>query len=168
MRRRPPGARRDDGFTIVEVLVSLAVIGIVLLAVSTFFVKSMVTVRLQGARQAAIQIAASSMEQLRALAGTDAVAWLKAKAALTPADAGTSSSVVYQQQWTWTWNCSTSPTGGCPADPMAAILVSPLLASATVVVTWRSQDCPATTNGICSYPLTTQLSLAKSEPVFTS
>jgi type II secretory pathway pseudopilin PulG len=152
----------------VEVLVSLAVIGIVLLAVSTFFVKSMTTVRLQGARQAAIQIAASNMEQLRALSGKTAVTWLVARAAQPAADAGTSSSVVYQQKWTWSWNCSTTPTGGCPTTPLAAIDVSPLLAQATVLITWTGRDCPTDASGRCSYTLGTQISLSTSEPVFTS
>jgi prepilin-type N-terminal cleavage/methylation domain-containing protein len=159
---------RDDGFTMVEVLVSLAVIGIVLLSVSTFFVKSMTTVRLQGARQAAIQIAASSMEELRALAGTNAVSWLTAKAALPPTDAGTSSSVVYRQQWSWSWSCSTTPTGGCPGTPLAAIAAAPLLAQATVVISWTGRDCPKDASGRCSYTLSTQLSLSTTEPVFTS
>lgn len=167
MRRRPPGARRDHGFTMVEVLVSMAVIGIVLLAVSTFFVKSMTTVRLQGARQAAIQIAATSMEQLRALAGVTAINWLTYQQQ-TPTSAGTSSSVAYQQSWDWSWVCSTTPVGGCPTDPAAAIAVAPLLARASVTISWVSQDCPAATANRCSYALTTQLSLSSAEPVFTS
>lgn len=168
MTRPRRGVRRDEGFTIVEVLVSLAVIGIVLLAVSTFFVRSMATVRLQGARQAAIQIAASNMEQLRALSGKTAVTWLVTQAALPPATAGVSSSVVYQQKWTWSWNCSITPTSGCPAAPLDAIAVSPLLATATVLITWAGRDCPADASGRCSYTLRTQLSLSTSEPVFTS
>jgi prepilin-type N-terminal cleavage/methylation domain-containing protein len=167
MRRRPPGARRDHGFTMVEVLVSLAVIGIVLLAVSTFFVKSMTTVRLQGSRQAAIQIAATSMEQLRSLAGVNAINWLNLQQQ-NPTSAGTSSSVAYQQAWTWTWSCSTVPVGGCPADPVAAIAVAPLLASASVTISWVSQDCRTATGGRCTYTLATQLSLSSAEPVFTS
>jgi type II secretory pathway pseudopilin PulG len=148
----------------VEVLVSMAIIGIVLLAVSTFFVKSMTTVRLQGARQAAIQIAATSMEQLRALAGVNAINWLTTQKQ-TPTSAGTSSSVVYQQQWDWSWVCSIAPVGGCPTDPVTAMAVAPLLARASVTITWASRDCP--TAG-CSYALTTQLSLSSAEPVFTS
>jgi prepilin-type N-terminal cleavage/methylation domain-containing protein len=167
MSRRPPGARRDDGFTMVEVLVSLVVISVVLTAVSAFFVQSMSTVRLQGARQAAVQIAATSMEQLRALAGTNAVSWLTAQAALAPSNAGTSSSVVYQQQWGWSWSCSTTPTGGCPSDPLTAIAVAPLLAQAWVTVTWAARGC-TTSSGRCTYRLSTQLSLSSSEPVFTS
>ncbi len=167
MRRRPPGARRDHGFTMVEVLVSMAVIGIVLLAVSTFFVKSMTTVRLQGARQAAIQIAATSMEQLRALAGVTAINWLTTQKQ-TPTSAGTSSSVTYQQSWDWSWDCSTTPVGGCPNNPVTAIAVAPLLAKASVTVTWVSQDCGTATDGKCSYALTTRLSLSSAEPVFTS
>ena len=108
------------------------------------------------------------MEQLRALAGTNAVSWLTAKAALAQADAGTSSSVVYRQQWSWTWTCSTTPTGGCPGTPLDAIEVSPLLARATVLIAWKGRDCPTDGSGRCSYQLTTQLSLSSSEPVFTS
>jgi prepilin-type N-terminal cleavage/methylation domain-containing protein len=132
--------RSDAGFTLVETLVSLAVIGVVLTAVSTFFVRSMVITTLEGARQAAVEVAAAGMEQLRAVPGALAISWLLDNAAAKSVPMGTTT-------FTRTWD---KPT------------LSDLM-PATVHVSWTSNGCK---DNSCSYSATTLISTATIEPVF--
>jgi len=134
---------RDDGFTLVEVLTSLAVIGIVLSAVTTFFVRSMITIDVQGARQAAIQVAADSMEQLRQVPAANVTAWLGTRSAPSTV---TVDSLDYTRLWT------------------SGVTVSDLL-NVTVRITWQGNSCP---DGGCTYATSTQISTAPREPVFNS
>ena len=53
----------DEGFTLVEILVALAVLSITLVASTPFFVGSLQSVNKQRTRQAAIQLADTAMEQ---------------------------------------------------------------------------------------------------------
>jgi prepilin-type N-terminal cleavage/methylation domain-containing protein len=137
MRTRSPA---DAGFTLVEVLASLAVIGVVMTAVTTFFVRSMVTVHIEGARQAAIQVASDAMEQLRAVPGSLALQWIRENAATTTVS---SNGLDYQRRWD---------------VPSPANLVT-----ATVRVTWTGRGCPS---GTCSYSTSTLISTAAIEPIF--
>jgi prepilin-type N-terminal cleavage/methylation domain-containing protein len=57
----------DSGFTLVEVVMSIAVIGIVMSALTTFFVQASATISLQGDRQTAVQIATDASEKVRLL-----------------------------------------------------------------------------------------------------
>jgi prepilin-type N-terminal cleavage/methylation domain-containing protein len=130
----------DAGFTLIEVLVSLAVIGIVLTATSTFFIRSMVTVNLEGARQAAILVASTAMEQLRSVPGALALSWLVDNAAAKTVPMG---SVGYTRSWD---------------VPSLSTLIP-----ATVHVKWPSNGC---VQNICEYSTTTLISTANVEPVF--
>jgi prepilin-type N-terminal cleavage/methylation domain-containing protein len=137
------GVRKDPadaGFTLIEVLSALAVVGVVMTAVTTFFVRSMVTVDVQAARQAAIQVAADGMEELRAVPGSQAVQWLTANAAVRDI---TSNGLEYQRSWD---------------VPAASAMVN-----ATVHVTWKSKGCPS---GTCRYSTSTLISTALVEPIF--
>jgi prepilin-type N-terminal cleavage/methylation domain-containing protein len=136
-------ASRDDGFTMVEVLTSLAVIGVVLSAVTIFFVRSMVTIDVQGARQAAIQVAADSMEQLRQVPAADVPSWLGTQS-------GTPEVVVNSIRYTRQWTSS--------------VTVSALL-NVTVKITWKGRTCAAAG---CSYATSTQISTSTLEPLFNS
>ncbi|GAA0559388.1 hypothetical protein GCM10010172_48080 [Paractinoplanes ferrugineus] len=62
-------ARRtgDDGFTLLEVLVSIAIVSMVMLSLSSFFVVTLRVTQQQGNKQTAIQVAEGAMEQARAL-----------------------------------------------------------------------------------------------------
>ena len=83
---RGPGAA-DGGFTIVEVLVSLAVISTVLAAVAPFLVRSVTVVTDQHARQTAVQLAGDASERVSALAGRTALAGRSYQAAKEQWDA---------------------------------------------------------------------------------
>jgi prepilin-type N-terminal cleavage/methylation domain-containing protein len=73
-RARPLGARTDEaGFSLVEVLVAIALIGIVMSSLGAFFVTSMVVTSAQAGTQAAVQVANDGMERVRTLAGSAAV-----------------------------------------------------------------------------------------------
>ena len=129
----------DAGFTLIEVLTSMGVIGVVLTAVTVFFVRSMVTVDVQGARQTAIQLASDGMERLREVPGTRARAWLVAH----QTEELPTNGIKYIRSWD---------------APTAAALMS-----ATVRVTWRDKNCLADE---CSYAATTLISTAAVEPLF--
>ncbi|BFU43592.1 putative Ig domain-containing protein [Krasilnikovia sp. MM14-A1004] len=85
---------RDDGFTLVEVLVSLAVIGTVMTALAPFLIRSLAVVAEQRSREVAVQLAGDAIERARALTGTTALAgrsematnaqWVAAPAAVRP------------------------------------------------------------------------------------
>ena len=62
--------RSDEGTTLVEVLVALAVISTVMAALGTFFVNSYLTVNQQRGQQGAAELANAAMEQIRALKGS--------------------------------------------------------------------------------------------------
>ena len=145
MRTRSESA--DAGFTLVEVLASLAVISVVLAATTTFFIRSMATIGLQGVRQTAIQVASDGMEQLRAVPGSHALAWVAAHALPTTVE---SNGVDYQRSWT-----CTADGGACTAG---SLLIEP-----TVTVTWRAKGCG---NDRCSYVTSTRISTALIEPIF--
>ncbi|GAB1641903.1 putative Ig domain-containing protein [Krasilnikovia sp. MM14-A1259] len=72
--QRAPDRADDRGFTLVEVLVSLAVIGTVMTALAPFLIRSLAVVSDQRARQVAIQLAGDAVERARALTGTTALA----------------------------------------------------------------------------------------------
>jgi prepilin-type N-terminal cleavage/methylation domain-containing protein len=57
----------DEGFTMAEVIVAIAVVSVVMLALSAFFVNSIRIDNESGDRQSAIQAADDAMEQVRAL-----------------------------------------------------------------------------------------------------
>jgi prepilin-type N-terminal cleavage/methylation domain-containing protein len=156
LTRRDP----DGGFTLIEVLASLAVIGVVLTAATTFFIRSVVTIDLQGSRQVAIQVASTSLEQLRALSGEPAMTWLLDKVNAGPVAApNTQGSLAYRQTWTCTYGGSP-----CAAAGLATALgAGSIFLGATVQVSWTSRDCAGNQ---CSYSATTKVSITRYEPVF--
>ncbi len=67
-------ACRDDGFTLVEVLTSLALLTIFMAAIGTFFIGSIRSISRQSAAQAAAQLADSAFEQVRSIRGSSLLA----------------------------------------------------------------------------------------------
>ena len=144
----PPTDRTDAGFTLVEVLASLAVIGVVMTAVTTFFVRSMISVDLQGSRQAAIQLASDGMERLREMPGSSVYAFLQSSAATTTI---TANGIDYQR----TWSCTTDTGGACQSS---SLVIGP-----KVTVSWPDKGCAG---GMCTYSATTLISTSQIEPIF--
>ncbi|GAA0807852.1 type II secretion system protein [Spirilliplanes yamanashiensis] len=62
-------ARRDDGYTLVEVLVSIGVVGVVMAALGLFFLQTTTAGRRQADEQTAAQLTMAAMEQVSLLNG---------------------------------------------------------------------------------------------------
>ncbi|GIE84433.1 putative Ig domain-containing protein [Actinoplanes regularis] len=60
----------DEGFSLLETVVALAVVSVTMLAAAPFFVNSLAYVNKQRTQQAAVQLAATAMEQVRGLKGS--------------------------------------------------------------------------------------------------
>jgi prepilin-type N-terminal cleavage/methylation domain-containing protein len=67
---RGRAAKRDDGVSLIEVLVAIAVVGIVMTAVASFFIRTVAATGQQRGKQIATHIADSAMERVRALKGS--------------------------------------------------------------------------------------------------
>lgn len=64
------GMTRDDGVSLIEALVSIALVSVVLTAVTSFFVGTVSATGQQRGKQIAVQVADSAMERVRALRGS--------------------------------------------------------------------------------------------------
>jgi prepilin-type N-terminal cleavage/methylation domain-containing protein len=73
-RRKLRRAAGDDGFSLLEVLVALAVIGTVMAGAAPFLVKSVAVVAQQRTRQVAVEVANNALERARALSPTSLLA----------------------------------------------------------------------------------------------
>ena len=63
--------RRDDGFFLLESIVAIAIITIIMAALTAFFTDSVHTSDLNRAKQAAVQVADAAVDSLRAIPATD-------------------------------------------------------------------------------------------------
>jgi prepilin-type N-terminal cleavage/methylation domain-containing protein len=161
----PRTARTDAGFTLIEVIAALAVIGVVMTAVTTFFVRSMVRIDYQGSRQAAIQLAADGMERLRQIPGSNAYAFMDSEndncdnpMLSTPCPI-TLNGIDYLR----TWSCTSATIDPCDTSSLIRL---------TLTVKWRDprlanspvhEACPG---GSCEYSATTLISTEDTEPIF--
>lgn len=158
-RPRPTApAVADDGFSLLEMVVALAVIGIVMGALSTFFIATMSTVSQQSGLQIAAQLASDRMEQVRAAD--------QATELVGGTDTEQRNGIGYARSWevrrcwqptsprsgTCTYS-STRPAGGGWAD----------FVEVTVQVRWPDRRCAPDP---CSYRTATLISRAELEPLF--
>ena len=89
MRRTPPS---DAGFSLVETLTSIAIIGVVMTALTTFFVRTTTTLNTQRGLQSAVRLAHDGVDLVKSLPGATIVAGrggLDAKQQLDDLKAGT-------------------------------------------------------------------------------
>jgi prepilin-type N-terminal cleavage/methylation domain-containing protein len=154
---------KDDGFTLIEVISSMAVITVVLAGVTAFFIQSMKTVNLQGQRQGAVQLLTAQMEELRAQPGAPdtsnnngAYRWLVSNASSTTTRNGL--------EYTIRWTCTDANSGGpCVGPPTPDQSTWTKVLQAQVTVSFQSVNCPPSG---CSYTLKTQVSTSKNDPIF--
>jgi prepilin-type N-terminal cleavage/methylation domain-containing protein len=67
---RPPTRLTDGGFSLVEVMVSIMLIGIILTALTSFFVSTNSVTNYQRGKQVAVQLAGDAAERVRGLQGS--------------------------------------------------------------------------------------------------
>jgi len=186
----------DAGITLLEVLVSIMLIGIVMTAMTTFFVTAVSATSRQGGEQAAVQLADDATERVRALKGS-AVAMGRDK---TSSDTQWASPVVgvapYLADMQEAWDATaTYPSGASAPLPTTAVSTTidgvPFGQRWYVGKCWQplgGGDCGATqtsgyveyfrvvvavtwserhcTGGTCSYVTSTLVSSAAAEPIF--
>jgi prepilin-type N-terminal cleavage/methylation domain-containing protein len=149
-----PGTARDAGFTLIEVLVSISLIGVVMAALTTFFVSAQGVANVQDGQQTAVQLATDGIEAARALSPADLLA--SPPSDQTPP---TRNGITFTRTWSVT-SCWQPPTGGdCGGQASGYV---PFL-RAVVTVTWPDTGCQAKR---CSYTTGTLVSAADAEPLF--
>jgi prepilin-type N-terminal cleavage/methylation domain-containing protein len=146
-------AGRDGGFSLVEVLVAISLIGVLMTALGSFYVSSLVTTSIQSGRQVATQIATDALERARSLP----VGTLEAGLANTTKRVD---NVPYTQAWAVA-ECRFS--GSTCVAPGASEEGEYL--RVTVTVTWADQTCP--TAG-CTYAASTLISRSAIDPLFNT
>ncbi len=170
-----PARRDDDGFVLLETLVSIGLIAVVMAAFTTFFVNAVSSTSLQRATQVATQIANSAVDMIRATPSSDLPPLVRA---IEPqALSGTGSPVVVpslggpQQTINGISYRTSVALGTCVMDKAAtsnatcsAAAVSTGIAylRAAVTVTWSGARCPAAG---CTYVTSTLIS-AVDDPLF--
>ncbi|GAA2525666.1 type II secretion system protein [Pilimelia columellifera] len=133
---RAAAVRGDDGFTLVEMLASLGLIGVVMAASSSFLVSAMSTTHRQAGRQQAAQLATDLYEQAQAMGGA---ALLDGQ--LNPPRRALDG-VDFAQRVTVTRCWQSVPSNGdtclatAPSGPAAA------LARIEIRIEWHGADCP--------------------------
>jgi prepilin-type N-terminal cleavage/methylation domain-containing protein len=115
MRRQRKAVRTDDGFTIVELLISLALLGTVMAAMGPFFVGSVKAVSHQRASQVAVQLADGAVEQVRALRGSSLLAGRGQTASTAQWDAAPAVVTAYQPTMKLAWDSKVAATAGADA-----------------------------------------------------
>jgi prepilin-type N-terminal cleavage/methylation domain-containing protein len=143
----------DSGFTLVEVLVSLGIIGLVMSSLGFFIIRSMTVTSQQGDRQTAAQLAADGMERVREVPAAAAITEINKMNASDPAGEARRpirDGVTYTRSWVQV----------SYSDP--ALRNAPFI-QVTVTVTWQG-NCA----GGCRYSTMTLVSIADSEPVFNT
>ncbi|GAA0804282.1 type II secretion system protein [Spirilliplanes yamanashiensis] len=108
VRQKPEPS--DSGFTLLEVVVALALIGITMGAVGTFFANGLRTTHRQGEQQTAVQFAVDGVEAARMLRGPALVAGRTActSAASCPNPAVAGATAQVGSAWQGRWDMGTS------------------------------------------------------------
>ncbi|GAA1794558.1 prepilin-type N-terminal cleavage/methylation domain-containing protein [Planosporangium flavigriseum] len=190
-RSRPllaPRPARDGGFTLAEVVVSIAVVTVVMAALTTYFVRTMTVTNQQRAMQVAVQLAADGSELVRAIKG-DQLAngrdecsagkacgapvagldlrspwrrWDYVAAGAQPTlkfqDTPQVNGVTYNRYWYLVKCWQAANSGTCGSSTSDVEFFRVIIA-----VTWRDSHCQGRT---CAYTTATLVSTASGEPLY--
>jgi prepilin-type N-terminal cleavage/methylation domain-containing protein len=166
----------DAGFTLTEVLVAMMLIGVVMGALTTFYVNSMSIMNHQRGKQTAIQLASSGVERVRALKASDLATAPASSPTATPCstpvpvtgvdvaglqqwdDDCPSLGISYHRYW-YVGKCwQQAGRGECTGTTAAVELFR-----VVVAVTWSDKNCQSSA---CTYATSTMVS-GGSDPLFT-
>jgi prepilin-type N-terminal cleavage/methylation domain-containing protein len=196
--RRSLAATPDAGFTLVEILVATMLIGIVMTALTSFFVGTVSITSQQAGRQAAVQLAAAATERVRALSGSAVVVGRDRASTESQWDDPVAGVAPYLADMQQTWDKDAeSPAGESAPLPTSARSVT--LNGVSYAQHWYvgkcwqrpdGGDCAAAeladyivfyrvvvavtwsdrncTDSECSYVTSTMVSAAPTEPVFNA
>jgi prepilin-type N-terminal cleavage/methylation domain-containing protein len=181
---------RDEGVSLIEVLVSIALVGVVMTAVTSFFLRTVDATNQQRGKQVAVHLADSAVEKVRALKGsgvaegrllgaasdvvpaaaaylTDVEQWNVAAssgilALPTTPEAVSVAGLAYERHF-YVGRCWQKRAGGACNPAVSNDTVA--FFRVVVAVTWRNKGC---TSGSCAYVTSTLISSAADEPVFNS
>lgn len=178
MRTLRPGVRlpsphvpaSDAGFTLLEVMVATALLGITMAASTSFFVSTERATNLSAGQQTAVQLAIEGIETVRAVPVTELRAAVgNTNGSWTPPGANPTASddpglpvrneVRFARIWSIT-ECWQPPAGGSCGSQAAGYL--PFL-RVVVTVTWPDRRCAAAP---CVFTTSTLVSNETREPVF--
>jgi prepilin-type N-terminal cleavage/methylation domain-containing protein len=151
---RIPGCPPDGGFTLIEVMVSVALVTVVTAALTLSITAMRRVAGVQSGQQTAAQLATDGIEAARAMVPADLMVDPPSDPTPPRRDG-----VVYTRTWSVTrcWQ----PIGGGDCGAQAAGYVP--FARVAVTVTWPERACPASA---CSYTTSTLVSATAGEPLF--
>jgi prepilin-type N-terminal cleavage/methylation domain-containing protein len=109
----------DEGFTLVEILTSIALLGTVMAAMGPFFVRSIRSISSQRSAQAAVELADTAMEQVRSLRGSALVAGRGQVRSTAQWNAAPAAMTAYKNSMKLMWDTTLSATD--PSGDNAAI-----------------------------------------------
>lgn len=152
---RPPGEPADAGFSLIEVIVAIAIIGVVMTAVTSLLVATTTTTNQQGGRQVAIQLANDGIDDVRAMDAAD-IAKLPAISDLPMENNPGYDRKLFVQRC---WQSVAIPTRcGTTTASLAFFRVR-------VAVSWRDKACPA---AACTHSAATLINANTDETVIAA
>jgi prepilin-type N-terminal cleavage/methylation domain-containing protein len=189
--RRQPSHRPDAGFTLLEVMISVLIMGVIMTALASFFVLGTRITHSNGLRQTAAEVALDGLEKARGLHGAALLAG-RAKCGPPACAAPVAAAAAYladTERWdaaaTTTVTQTLSPTGDTvtldgityqrswyvgkcwqPAGggTCGADATKPVpMIRVVVAVTWPGSSC---TSGVCTHATSGLFSAVTDEPVF--
>jgi prepilin-type N-terminal cleavage/methylation domain-containing protein len=196
-RRLPFGAGDDAGFSLIETIVAIALVGVVMASLSAFLVTSVSVTSQQSGRKGAIQAADDATELVRALKGSALLTGRDYNTVHTQWQAGMTGGLSsYLSTMAEAWD-TTAATGSGATAPLPTTSKSVTLNGVTYGQSWyvgrcwqptAGGDCAAATGDVgffrvvvavtwtekhcpasaCSYVATTLVSSAAGDPVFNA